>query len=174
MIEAEFRERFYAELNGLMQSLDYKVVACAIKKDKHFAQYRSAALDPYMFSLDVLVERFYMELGSERGGGVIVAEKRNPSLDRELESAWADLQVQGTDYVLASNVRQRIRGLHLRDKKDNIPGLQLADLVVSPIGRFVLGKRTHKDFEIVQSKFRRNPAGSYLGWGLVVLPKEHK
>jgi hypothetical protein len=47
----------------------------------------------------------------------------------------------------------------------------LADLVVSPIGRHVLGKAEKEDFRIVQRKFRTNRAGEYRGYGLVVLPK---
>lgn len=36
--EPAFRQRFYATLNHLMQELDYKVVACAIKKDVHLGR----------------------------------------------------------------------------------------------------------------------------------------
>jgi hypothetical protein len=48
--------------------------------------------------------------------------------------------------------------------------LQLADLVVTPIGRHILGKDRHDDWEIVKSKFRHR-GGNYLGAGLVILPK---
>ena len=72
----------------------------------------------------------------------------------------------------AAEIERRVTGLTTRDKKDNIAGLQLADLVVSPIGRFVLGRSTHEDFEIVKSKFRRDAKGEYAGTGLVILPKK--
>ena len=65
---------------------------------------------------------------------------------------------------------ERITGLSLRAKRENIAGLQLADLVVSPVGRFVLGKPTKEDFRIIEAKFRRRE-GRYEGAGLVVLPK---
>ena len=61
--------------------------------------------------------------------------------------------------------------LNLRSKKDNLAGLQLADLVLSPIGRFVLGKDMKQDFEIVKNKFRKSKYNQYLGYGLVILPK---
>jgi hypothetical protein len=48
---------------------------------------------------------------------------------------------------------------------------RLADLVVTPIGRFVFGKAIKKDFEIVKSKSRRNRECENYGYGLVVLPK---
>lgn len=59
----------------------------------------------------------------------------------------------------------------LSDKRENIVGLQLVDLVVSPFGRHILGKRDHEDFRIIEQKFRRNWRGEYQGVGLVVLPK---
>jgi hypothetical protein len=39
----------------------------------------------------------------------------------------------------AREITQRIVGLNLRAKSENIAGLQLADLAVNPIGRHVLG-----------------------------------
>jgi hypothetical protein len=86
--DPKFRSRFYRELNSLMSRLQYKVVACAIKKDMHAARYGIAALDPYMLSLHVLVERFCYEIGGDEQGGVIVVERRDPVLDKQLDLAW--------------------------------------------------------------------------------------
>ena len=169
--DAAFRDRFYAALNALMRRIRYSVVACAVRKDEHLSRYGVAALDPYLLSLDVLVERFCFEIGNVGGGGVIVAERRDPTLDRELELAWLNLKIQGTRYLQAKHIEDRILGLNLRAKRDNIAGLQLADLVVSPIGRHVLGKPDKEDWKIVQEKFRRSPAGKIEGYGLVVLPQ---
>ena len=155
-----------------MLGLQYAVVACAIRKDAHLGRYGVAALDPYMLSLDVLVERFCFDIGRVSGGGVIVAEKRDPTLDRQLELAWLNLKIQGTYYLQATDIDQRVLALTLRAKQDNIPGLQLADLVVSPIGRHVLGKPDNDDWHIVNSKFRRSRAGKVEGYGLVILPKQ--
>ena len=169
--EREFRARFYERLNVLMQRLEYSVVACAIRKNNHLSRYGVAALDPYLLSLDILVERFCFDVGRNSGGGLIVAEKRDPTLDRELDLAWLNLKIQGTRYLQATDIEDRIMALNLRAKKDNIAGLQLADLVVSPIGRHVLGKPDKEDWRIVERKFRRNRHGKVEGYGLVVLPK---
>jgi hypothetical protein len=154
-----------------MRRLEYTVVACAIRKDEHLSRYGVAALDPYMLSLDVLVERFCFEIGDVSGGGVIVSERRDPTLDRELDLAWLNLKIQGTRYIQAKDVEKRIIGLTLRAKADNLAGLQVADLVVSPIGRHVLGKADKEDWRIVNEKFRHSPSGRAEGYGLVVLPK---
>lgn len=172
MIETKFRENFYQKLNALMRRLQYEVVACVIRKDEHLRAYGVAALDPYLLSLDVLVERFCMEIGDLAGGGLIVAERRGPTLDHQLELAWLNLKVQGTRFMQAKAIEHRVLGLNLRDKTENIGGLQLADLVVTPIGRYVLGKTIKEDFEIVKSKLRRNREGKYEGYGLVVLPQK--
>lgn len=169
--ERRFRENFYRELNALLRRLEFQVVACAIRKNDHLQRYGVAALDPYMLSLDVLVERFCMEIGDVSGGGVIVAERRDPTLDRELDIAWLNLKVQGTRFMQARDIENRILGLNLRAKTANIAGLQLADLIVTPIGRQVLGKPIKEDFRVVEEKFRRSRTGKVEGYGLVVLPK---
>lgn len=169
LIDRAFRERFYRELNALMATLQYQVVACAVRKDEHLARYGVAALDPYMLSLDILVERFCFEIG--RGGaGVIVAEKRDAVLDGQLELAWLNLKIQGTRYVPAQAIRERVQGLTTRHKRENIAGLQLADLIVSPIGRKVLGKPVREDYRIIEQKLRGWPR-NHAGQGLVVLPR---
>jgi hypothetical protein len=173
LVDSAFRNEFYARMNELMRDLDFKVVACAIRKEKHLGRYGIAALDPYMLSLNVLVERFCFEIGDAADGGYIVAEKRNPTLDNELELSWLNLKISGTQFLRAVSIKQRISQLVLRDKKLNLAGLQLADLVVSPIGRYVLGKPIKEDWQIVESKFRRHPqTRDYLGSGLIILPKE--
>jgi hypothetical protein len=171
MKEAAFRSRFFREINQLMRELTYTVVACVIKKDEHLAQYGFEAVDPYMLSLDILVERFCFELDSADGTGNIIAEKRSPVLDRQLDIAWLNLKVQGTHFVQAIHINQRISSLISQPKQANIAGLQLADLVISPIGRHVLGKQDHEDWEIVERKFRKR-GGSYEGAGLVILPNK--
>ncbi len=170
MRQPAFRQRFYEKLNSLMRSIDYQVIACVIKKDEHFERYGLSAIDPYMLSLNVLVERFCFEIGNQPGGGLIIAEKRDPILDHQLELAWLNLRIQGTRYMQATMIEERITALNTRAKTANIAGLQVADLVVSPIGRYVLGKKTFEDWSIIESKFRRRN-GEYPGAGLVVLPR---
>lgn len=167
--DADTRIAFYSALNALMRELDYAVVACAIKKQEHLDQYGEQAADPYLYSLDIVVERFCHEIGDTAEGGVIFAEKRRPDLDHQLELAWQRLRRHGTDSLSSEAIDKRIIDLSLKDKRLNIAGLQLADLVVSPIGRFVLGKSTREDWQIVEGKLRRGPSG-YQDYGLVVRP----
>lgn len=149
------------------------IVACVIKKNEHLARYGLAAIDPYMLSLRILVERFVMEVKNRGGGtrGIIIAESRDETLDNELRLAWMELRTSGTGYVSASEVRRYISELYIRDKKKGFAGLQLADLIVSPIGRYVLGKNSKQDWHIIERKLRRGSNGRYMGYGLVIMPK---
>ena len=168
--ETGFRERFYAELSRLPDRLAFRVVACAIRKDHHTGRYGPRAIDPYLLSLEILVERFVYDLSASNAEGLIVAERRGGVLDNELELAFLNLRIKGTRYVSPSQVQRKIQGLVFRAKHENVAGLQLADLVATPIGRFVLGKPVKEDFRTIERKFR-SQRGSYWGSGLVVLPK---
>jgi hypothetical protein len=147
LIDPDCRRLFHDRLNALMRRLDYAVVACAIRKDAHLAAYGAAALDPYTLSLNVLVERFCFALADtqETQPGVIVAEPRDQALDSALLASWQHLRERGTAYLRPGAIRDRIAHLRLERKKAGIAGLELADLVVSPIGRFVAGRAPRED-----------------------------
>lgn len=166
--DAEFRKRFYSRLNALMSRWEYQVVACAVRKEEHLRRYGVSALDPYVLSLGVVLEQFCFEVGESEGA--VILERRGHPLDRQLELAWENLKVQGTAHLRGAELARRVSSFRLEDKVKNLAGLQLADLVVTPIGRHVLGKRTHEDFRIIEEKFRQ-VGKSYEGVGLTVLPE---
>ena len=61
----------------------------------------------------------------------------------------------------AREIERRIKGLNLRPKTENLAGLQLADLVATPIGRCNMGKTIKEDCRIIEAKFRRSRAGNH-------------
>ena len=167
---AGFRHQFFNAMNQMMSDLVYKIVAVAIRKKEHKEKYGLGALDPYLLSLESLVERFVFECEESNKQGIIVAESRNSILDNELELAFLNLKIMGTKYIKAKQIKDRIKQFTIRGKKENISGLQIADLVASPIGRFLLKKNIKPDFEIIKNKFRKGTSGKFGGYGLVVLP----
>lgn len=169
------RDRFYKETNRLMMDLDYMIIACGIKKDQHLSRYGLAAMDPYMLALRILVERFVFEIKKRSRGekGLIIAESRDETLDNQLRLSWIDLRTGGTEFVSASEIRKNISDLVIKEKSQNIAGLQVADLIVSPIGRHIIGKKAQSDWEIIVKKFRKGTRGNYMGFGLVVLPQKN-
>ena len=158
------------------RGLNFKLVASVIRKQDHLKKYRLQAIDPYMLSLSILVERFIFECGSI--GGSIVAEARNPTLNNALELAFLDLKIRGTGFVSATKVQKRIHSFSIHDKRENIAGLQLAEICATPIGRRVMGRKTYPKYcaggdfyQTVEKKFRCDWQGNIEGMGLVVLPK---
>ncbi len=166
------RREFYYELNKLMREAQYSVIACVVHKEEHLAEYGVAALDPYLLSLDIIVEQFCIDIGEQENEGFIIAESRDSTLDHQLELAWLNLKIQGTKLIKANQIQKRIKGLELSDKRACLAGLELADLVVSPIGRALLNKSTKEDYQIIESKFRRDRDGEVAGYGLICLPQK--
>jgi len=161
------RSAFYENLNHIMSELDYQVITCVIEKKRLLAQYGVTARDPYHYCLEVLIERFVMEMDSRRQVGRIVAEARRSQLDDALRSHWVDIRQNGTSDLEADRIGRRIQSLGIRPKHDIAAGLELADLVVTPIGRHILGKRDREDWEIVSRKM----LGNTVDRGLIVLPR---
>ncbi len=85
------------------------------------------------------------------------------------ERSWQNV-LTGTRYVGRRERADRVRRLALPTNRAGEEGLELADLVASPIGRHVIGKPPREDWVIVSEKLRRR-AGSWRGAGLVVLPQ---
>ncbi len=57
------------------------------------------------------------------------------------------------------------------DKKANLAGLQVADLVSTPIGRHVhRPEQLNRAFEMIRKKFWCSPDGEQRGWGFEVFP----
>ncbi|PIR79785.1 MAG: hypothetical protein COU25_03390 [Candidatus Levybacteria bacterium CG10_big_fil_rev_8_21_14_0_10_35_13] len=170
--DKSFRAKFYEELNKLIKNTDFTLIACAILKSKHITKYGLSALDPYLLSFDNLVNRLIYDL--KKNKGKIFAEKRLDNLDQQLEIAWLNIKVSGTDKVKPAEIKDRIEDLQLINKRVNDAGLQLADLLANPIGRHVL-KMKYKpagneiDFSVIKSKFR-NKNGVILKYGLSILP----
>jgi len=167
LIVAEFRREFYKALNKFLEEIDFVLVSCTIKKSAHLEKYGAAALDPYLLSFNILLDEFIADL---RGGekGKIIAEKRNDNLDNQLELAWLNLKINGTENIKGSDIKEKIETLSMIPKSANEAGLQIADLVANPIGRHILEiKKTEPghevDYAILKKKLRST--------GLTILPK---
>jgi hypothetical protein len=154
LTEPASRARFLEALNAMIEELEFQVVA-RVMMGSGSQSPLAAHANPYRSSLDVLVERFCEEIGPIIDGGIICAESRRPDLDRDLHLAWEQLRRRGTSALTGATINERIVELAVKEKPCNIAGLQLADLVVSPIARRALGKPPHRDWDIVSRKILR-------------------
>jgi hypothetical protein len=141
LVVGTFRQQFYQETNALVASLDFTVVAVALRKDAHVARHGRNAADPYHFCLTHVIERYYDVLCHTDQQGLVVAESRGSLFDTDLFRAFNQLLHSGIGQIGGVELRGRILGLSFRPKADNVVGLQIADLVATPIARHTLGKQ---------------------------------
>ena len=172
IMERDFCARFYEKLNQFISELDITILACVIKKDLHMKKYGIDALDPYHLSLNILIERFCFAIGHYDTKGNIIAEARDATLNRQLNLAWKNIQVAGTKFVKATEINKRIQDMNLKTKQSNLAGLEIADLIVTPIARHILGRQSRISIDLLKNKIWINKiGGDTVGHGLVILPK---
>ena len=148
-----FRQEFYEQLNDLVRSLEFSVIACAVRKDHYAPGSQTLDRDLYRLALRSLTNQFCEIIGDHRNGGRIRAERRRPDVDQAVERSWEELCLDGTATTSAATIRRRIASLTLHTKLDRLVVLELADLVVTPIGRHISGRSDQADWHIVQEKF---------------------
>jgi len=86
------------------------------------------------------VNRLVFDLSNNQKGR-IVAESRNSVLDNQLEIAYLAARVEGTNKVQPAELKLKLdSAIQFRQTSDNIAGLQIADMVASPIVRHYLNK----------------------------------
>lgn len=153
LLDAEVKQRFYNRINEILsQNEAYVIVACSILKEP-FIRLFSNTEDVYGLSLSYLLERsiFCVDDSEEEAVIDVIFEKRGKIEDRNLTQFYNGLRVTGTKWVTPERLCERIGAFTARSKKDNLIGLQIADLIAYPIARKVLSPESaNPAFEIIK------------------------
>lgn len=166
---SDIRERFYAGINSILRREDvYVIICCSILKEP-FVERFSRGEDVYGLSLKYLIERsiFCMDDNIKDGTLEVFIERRGVKQDRALLSYYNRLRATGTKWVSADRLVSRLGKFTFCYKKDNIIGLQLADLIAYPITRHVLNPEVpNPAYDIVCDKIYRYK-GAVLGLKII-------
>jgi hypothetical protein len=156
------RQEFMGDLSRTMGDLNYRWIACAIKKERHKQRYGSAAEDPYDLALAFALERLLPLLEGENQTQVsLFAEARGKREDKELEASFLKVVNYGTRYIVSDRFRRIQFSLRFIPKGRNVVGNQLADLVAYPIARHVLDPtKSNLAYDVISKK-------EYRGHGLI-------
>lgn len=129
--DPETRSLFDELLLNLLKKWNYYVISVCIDKKKHSETYSTWRYDPYHYCLEILLERYIFFLDSTNSMGDVMAESRGGKEDMRLKQAFNRLYKEGTDYILPDRFSQRLtsRQLKVKNKSNNVSGLQLADLL---------------------------------------------
>ena len=165
----EVKNRFYERINRILGKSDvYVIVCCSILKEP-FVEKFSRGEDVYGLSLKYLIERaiFCMDDNVEDGKLDVYIERRGIRQDRALLNYYNRLRATGTKWVTAERLVSRLERFTFSYKKDNVIGLQLADLIAYPITRHVLDPdASNPAYDIIKDKIY-SYKGAVLGMKII-------
>lgn len=177
------RSLFDADILALVGKTPYIAITVTIDKQAHLARYTSWHYDPYHYCLQCLIERYVSWLERHGLSGDVVIEARFKKVDKRLKESFSRLWKDGTRFLPSVTVQKRLQSkeIGLYTKRDDVAGLQLADLLAHPSCRAMRAERDGlilgADFgsqvvEILKSKkYARDPSsGKIEGWGTKWLP----
>lgn len=179
---AKTRRAFDEDLLQLLNELEYRVITVVIDKLEHKTRYMVWQQDPYHYSLRILLERYALYLKDIGSTGDVLAESRGGKEDMRLKRSYQQVFSEGTEYMASETFEEYLtsRQLKVKQKSNNIPGLQLADLVAHPSFKATLARKNKQSLpsnfggkiaDILEAKkYYRSPSGRIDGWGRKWLP----
>jgi hypothetical protein len=172
LFDLELKKRFYEEINRIMSEAKFIIIGAGVDKKRHIQKYGKSASDPYSISLSFIMERLIFCLDKNPSSVVdIKIEKRGRKEDTQLLEHYNRIRDTGTYYVDADRIKNRISNFDFVLKRDNLIGLQIADLCAYPLARHVLNSQEpYIPFQIIKDKIYCNNDGNYDGYGLKIFP----
>lgn len=165
LMNPQVRPRFMAEISRIMESLPFTIFATAIRKQSLIRPGgEDAPSNPYELALEFTMEGLLHFMESEQESQLpIVAEARGRKEDNSLEQVFYRILARGTERIPAERFKLLDCALAFQSKRNNIAGVQLADLCAYPCARQVLHPdKVNRPFEIVRKHFYAS--GNVSGW----------
>jgi hypothetical protein len=164
LLNPTIRPHFMTDLSDIMDRLPFTLFISAIRKQAHLDLRGKDAANPYDLALEFTMEglfHFLKEQGEKELP--IVAEARGQREDNMLEQVFSRMMTQGTTNVPAEQFKQLDCPLSFHSKKNNILGVQLADLCAHPCARHILNPgKMNRAFEIARKRLYHQ--GGVSGW----------
>lgn len=169
------RTEFMDKLTSIVDASNFILLACVVDKTR-LSRTEGASSNPYHIALDICLEKLYeflAEKGQERLETHVVVECRGKKEDAELE-----LEFRRICDGVSPGSRPLPFNIVFADKKTNLPGLQLADLVARPVGiNYIRPTQSNQAFELLKAKFfcdggREGVGKGYQNVGLQVYPPQ--
>ncbi|HLD88282.1 MAG TPA: DUF3800 domain-containing protein [Candidatus Omnitrophota bacterium] len=173
LFDLKLKEAFYRDLNIVLEQPQYVIFGVGINKEEHIKKYGNQAKDPYSLSLSYIVERMIFCLdGLDKNASVdIKGEVRGKKEDEMLIAHFNSILDRGTYHITRERLQKRRMSFKFHGKRENIVGLQIADLAAYPLARHLLSpKEPYLPFKVVEKKIYCNQQGEYEGWGLKLFP----
>jgi Protein of unknown function (DUF3800) len=170
LFDLDLKKKFYEELNKIIAESSYIIIASAIQKQVFVEKVGKVEADVYEIALSFLIEQAIKVLEDipEAGTLSIIIERRGKKEDKQLEGHFQRIVENGTDELTTEAISRFSPSFTFRNKKENINGLQLADLIAYPIARNVIEpNRSNPAYDVLEGKIYRK--GGHLQ-GLRIFP----
>ena len=167
------RDEFMERLSSIMDASNFILIACVVDKAR-VSKSGNADSNPYHIALGICLEalrEFLAEKAQDQVKTHVLVECRGKKEDAELELEFRRI-------CDGDNPGNRILPFDIvfADKKTNLAGLQLADLVARPVGlNYIRPAQANQAFELLKKKFfcdggRASVGSGYENVGLMVHP----
>ena len=170
LFNLDIKKSFYEEMDNIMKNSCYTIVSCSILKEPYIRKYGRFG-DVYGLSLSYIIERAIFFLDSQNKQGIelnIIAEKRGKKEDTALLNYYNAVLDRGTYFVKPSRIKSYFKSFEFKDKREDIVGLQIADIAAYPITRYVLDNdAVNMAFDILEPKIYSQGGKRH---GLKILP----
>ncbi len=173
LFDLDIKKKFYKDINNLIATSNYNIISSSILKENYIKKYGKSH-NVYGVALSFIIERtvFLLDSINKRTNRnlhlEVIVEKRGKKEDKRLLSYYNELLDVGTYYVSPQRIKGYFKHFHFKWKRENINGLQLADLVAYPIARHVLDpKLVNKSYDILKEKLYKKGDRIY---GLKIFP----
>ncbi|TXD50004.1 DUF3800 domain-containing protein [Polaribacter sp. IC073] len=150
------KKRFYESINDLISKDNYKIISSSISKLAFIKKYGKLENDVYEIALSFVLERTVFCLDDFRDCTEleIIIEKRGKKEDLKLAKHIQKITQVGTYYVTSERIKKIGFKTKFSWKKENINGLQLADLIAYPTAKYILNpKGVHLSFNVFKNNF---------------------
>ena len=171
LLDTDIKRKFYKVLDKTISESQYTVISSVIDKMSYIKKYGKLRGDVYEIALSFIIERaiFYLDsLGKTIDKLFLAIEKRGKKEDAQLKQHVETLLQVGTFYVTPERLKGYNIKVEFRDKRQNVNGLQIADLIAYPIAQYIMDKaRANPAFDIIKPKIYSKGEKLY---GLKVFP----
>lgn len=166
---------FMGKLSSIMEASNFILITCVVDKAR-LGRGEGATTNPYHIALGICLEslrEFLAEKGQDQLQTHVVVECRGKKEDAELELEFRRI-CDGENHCN----RQLPFNIVFADKKTNLAGLQVADLVARPVGvNYLRPGQANQAFEILRRKFycdggRKRVGNGYENVGLMIYPPQ--
>ncbi len=155
LVDLAIKNDFYEKVNKIVSMPNYSIIASAVKQAEYIDKFGGLEENVYDVALSFVIEQAVIILGQIDTNAelVIIIERRGTKEDKQLLSHFKKVCTTGLGNATPETLQKLCAGFIFHNKKENINGLQLADLVAYPIARHVLAPdKPNQAFEVLKPR----------------------